>query len=118
MSLLVPDESCLVLLSIFFYLENESDLAFHPGPVQPPGGEGSPLSLAPYFSHFIAPDPRDEFVPLSERFLLEPVQGRGRQSWRVSKVSSVLTAGSTSEFYSRFCPESSKHRQEQQGATF
>ena len=32
-------------LENFFYIKNESDLAFHPGPVQPPGGEGSPFFI-------------------------------------------------------------------------
>ena len=27
----------------FFFAKNQNNLAFHPGPVQPPGGEGSPL---------------------------------------------------------------------------
>ena len=36
--------SYLVLFGIFFYIKNESDLAFHPVPVQPPGGEGSPFT--------------------------------------------------------------------------
>ena len=43
MSLLVPDESYLVLFWNFFFAKNQSNLAFHRWPVQPPGGECSPL---------------------------------------------------------------------------
>ena len=44
MSLLVPDESYLVLLRKKNFRKNKNNLAYHPGPVQPPSGEGSPLS--------------------------------------------------------------------------
>ena len=30
---------------IIFFAKNQNNLAFHPGPLQPPGGEGSPLKL-------------------------------------------------------------------------
>ena len=34
-------------------VKNKNNLAFHPGPVSPPGGDGSPLVTVKYFHTFI-----------------------------------------------------------------
>ena len=40
---LVPDKSYLILFRKNLLVKNKNNLAFHPGPVSPPGGDGSPL---------------------------------------------------------------------------
>ena len=43
MAVLVPDERCLVLYWKNLRIKKQNRTTFHPGPVLPPGGEGSPL---------------------------------------------------------------------------
>ena len=43
---LVPDKSYLILFRKNLLVKNKNNLAFHPGPVSPPGGDGSPFTTS------------------------------------------------------------------------
>ena len=52
MALQVQDKRYLILFQKNSSVKDKNNLAFHPGPVQPPSGEGSSISTLYYYIFF------------------------------------------------------------------